>query len=777
MEPTIHARRGGPGPGGPRPGASVGRHGAMRQRVIELAGPWEVTRPDTAARPQTLWVPRDPPSPPGTPPPPVVLYRRTVQVDPAWSGVAARLELDGVLGRVRVRLNDREYPVPAAGQVPTSVDVTESLRPGTNRLEIEVAGADRPVGWGAWARPEAVPPGFLPPGLTGPVRLRLFHGVVLVGLSWFLRPEDGTLAARVDAAGGLRVVHGCARIRYWATEPMRGRCWVDLTPEGFAAPGARVAWDVEAAPPGGAWEVWFSLPSPRLWTVWERGRPHLYRLRAWFEPASGSGSGEGWEGAVRAGSARGTTGNGPEGLPPAVAGAWQPLPELETLVGIRFVDRDAEGWFLNGRPLGFRGACVLPLAAWPGAVTARRARAWVRRAQAMGLNALRVYAHAAHPALYAAASRLGIAVWQDLPLVEPATREATATLAAQLEGWVEAVGRWPAVVAWTVAQEPAVPPPALPGTKRGRPRRRVSPVRRPEWPWTAEGRRVAELAERLGDLDPGRPVLERVGVLSWTRSGGDTRFFLPAGMPPDPGAIERRLRLVPHAAVVSSMGSPAFDQTRQEAFVRYTMEILRRRPHPVRGGFVYALNDPPGGPAFGLYTADGRPRKAARAYRQACWPVRLLLGAWPRRGRPGAPFRLPVWLVNDGADPVAGRWTWQLLAGSQLLAAATQSCQAGPLERVPVGWVVARWPVEAAPSSGAWAEAAEGAGEVPLILRLELESDRCRLRVDYPLPMALRSREPGQGPVRPKEGDAGPSVPGAAGTPAPPGPARPPTDG
>ncbi|WPD19484.1 hypothetical protein [Thermaerobacter composti] len=751
MEPTIHARR--DAPGGPLPGARAERRGAVGQRVIELAGLWEVARPDTAARPQTLWVPRDPPSPPGTPPSPVVVYRRTVQVDPAWTGMAARLELDGALGRVRVRLNDREFPVPAAGQVPTAVDVTDAVRPGTNQLEIEVAGTESPVGWGAWARPEAVPPGYLPPGLTGPVRLRFFRGVVLTGLSWFLRPEDGTVAARPEAAATLPVVHGCARIRYWATEPVRGRCWLDLTPEGFAAPGVRVAWEVEAAPPGGAWEVWFSLPSPRLWTVWERGRPCLYRLRAWFEPALAPGSGEGSPGGGQA-----PWGLAAEraGVPPrAVAEDGRPWPELEALVGIRFVTRDPEAWFLNGEPLAFRGACVLPLAPWPGAVTPRRARAWVRRARALGLNALRVYAHAAHPALYEAASRLGIAVWQDLPLVEPVTREATATLASQLDGWVDAVGRWPAVIAWAVAQEPAVPPAALPGTPTGRSRRRVPPVRRPEWPWSAEGRRVGELAGRLRALDPGRPVLARVGVPSWTRSGGDARLFLPAGTPPDPVAIERRLRLVPHAAVVSSMGAPAFDQTRQATFVRYAMEILRRRPHPARGGFVYALNDAPGGPAFGLYTADGRPREAARAYRQACWPVRLVLGAWLRRGRPGAALRLPVWLVNDSGEAVAGRWTWQLVAGSQVLAAATRSCQAGPLERVPVGWVAARWPLEAVPRRAAGAEAAEGGGgEDPLILRLELDADRCRLRVDYPLPMALRSREPTHGPVRPKDGEA-----------------------
>ncbi|WP_460038521.1 hypothetical protein [Thermaerobacter litoralis] len=816
--------------------------------MLPLEGPWQVDRPGTGPGPAVVWVPRDPPSPPGTPPPPVVVYRRVVEVPADLGGAAALLELAGVLGRVRVRINGDEYEPPAPGQVATALDVSRSLRPGTNRLEIEVAGpaADaaegrrrrhplgwgeagrvgrepprgaQAVAWGAWARPEAVPPGHLPPGLAGPVRLRFVRGVAPVGLSWFIVgeglepfPAPGGAAgrrARADAGSGqlrLPMVRGCARVRYVATEPARGRCWVAIEPDGFAAPGACVAWDVEAVPPGGTWEIGFTLPAPRLWTLGEWGRPHVYRLRAWFEPQG--------EPQDSAGATPGTT---PMVGPPDEPGSWppglQPAPAPAALVGVRFCQRVDGAWYLNGRPLRFRGACLVPSGPWPGAITARQARAWVRRARALGLNALRVYAHAAHPALYEAATRWGIAIWQDLPPVGSPSRDAAAALEHQLAAWVEEVGRWPAVIAWSLGAEPAMPagagsaglgmPPgrgrapepaqgASPGPSQGpaagpAPGEPVSgrphggPIPRTSlaglgealkgrpplpWRWPIPGdRAVAGLARELERLDPSRPVLERVGSPSWTRAGGTWRYF-PAGHDPEGRHLARRLAWMPHVTVVSSLGWPAADHTGQAQFVRYSTEVLRRRPHPAGGGFLFALNDPPGGPAYGLYTAEGRPRAAARACREACAPVRLLLGTRPGRCRPGRAFRLPVWLVNDRDEPVSGRWTWRLLAGGQVLQADTLACAAGPLDLVPVGWVTARWPQEAVAlppttggaepgplAGGAGSTAEDGptgsagpAAGAALRLVLELQAGGRVVRVEYPLPGWLPARQGAEGP-------------------------------
>ena len=733
--------------------------------VVHLAGDWEVEVAGDRGGPRRVRVPEEPPVPLGGPVPAKVVYRRSFHLGPEAGNAAARLELGGVLGTARVRLNGAVVEVPGAGLVPVAVPVTGLVRPGRNDLEIEVrhprpAGGPVP-GWGAYSRPEAVPPGVLPPGLTGPVGLVLYDGVLLTGLHWQVRwdepPRPGTSPPRV--------AHWCLRVRYVAPRAAGGRCRVRLQPEGFAAPGVELAWDVEAAAAEGTWELWCSLPAPRLWTVWERGRPHLYRLTAWFEADAPSGP------AVPA--AGGTAGAGPAARP-----VW------EGLVGVRVVDRVDGVWRLNGEPLFCRGACLLPLPGWPGGVTARQARAWARRARALQLNALRVYAHRAHPALYEAASRLGLVLWQDLPLTGPVTPGDVEALAAQLPAWVEAVGRWPAVIAWSASQEPAVPGAgtrsaghrgAGPGQARPGGAGRLAAGRALlEAVRAGAGRRaVGELAGRLAALDPGRPVVARAGSLSWLRSGGDARFFpLGDGFPgrlagrvarrpagPRQGDPERWLRLVPHAAtLVSSFGlcattapgaAPRQDggQTAQAAFVRYTMEALRRRrAQPSGGGFVFALNDTGTGPGFGLFDGRGRPRPAARAYRDACRPVRLLLGGIPRRVRPGRAFRLPVWLVNDTARPVAGRWTWQLLAGQRVLAAATSSCRAGAMSLAPAGWVASRWPV----------------GEPgPLALRLILALEEGTQAVEYPLPGEHGTAR--SSPAEPVAGGSG--VAGAGGEP------------
>src|SRR5690606_37341553 len=133
-------------------------------------------------------------------------------------------------------------------------------------------------------------------------------------------------------------------------------------------------------------------------------------------------------------------------------------------------------------------------------------------ARALQLNALRVYGHRAHRAVSEAASRLGIVLWQDVPLTGAARPGDAEASRRQLPGWVHTAGEWPAVIAWSASQEPAAPP----LTRAGAPAevaersRRWSPA-----PWPAVlrlpvTRRMARAVARdLAELDPGRLVIER----------------------------------------------------------------------------------------------------------------------------------------------------------------------------------------------------------------------------------------------------------------------------
>jgi beta-mannosidase len=71
----------------------------------------------------------------------------------------------------------------------------------------------------------------------------------------------------------------------------------------------------------------------------------------------------------------------------------------------------------------------------------------VRTARERGLDLLRVHAHVAHPAFYAAADELGILLLQDLP-VRGSGRRGRKVAARWTAGVVNAVGHHPSVLAW-----------------------------------------------------------------------------------------------------------------------------------------------------------------------------------------------------------------------------------------------------------------------------------------------------------------------------------------
>lgn len=108
------------------------------------------------------------------------VYHRELEIESSFLATADRvlLELGEVHDLAEVRLNG--LPVGTAWTYPFTLDITEALRPGTNRLEIAVtnAWANRLIGDAAGGgserpgaqvfRPDASP---LPAGLRGPVRL------------------------------------------------------------------------------------------------------------------------------------------------------------------------------------------------------------------------------------------------------------------------------------------------------------------------------------------------------------------------------------------------------------------------------------------------------------------------------------------------------------------------------------------------------------------------------------------------------------------------------
>ena len=85
-------------------------------------------------------------------------------------------------------------------------------------------------------------------------------------------------------------------------------------------------------------------------------------------------------------------------------------------IGFRSVRMRDHVWRVNGERLYLRGAIVPPLLQNLASVNEASATADLHLARELGLNLLRVAGHVSHPILYEVADRMGMLIWQDMPL-------------------------------------------------------------------------------------------------------------------------------------------------------------------------------------------------------------------------------------------------------------------------------------------------------------------------------------------------------------------------
>ena len=153
------------------------------------------------------------------------------------------------------------------------------------------------------------------------------------------------------------------------------------------------------------------VPNPRLWWPWFLGNPDLVDVNVTVEADGATSS----ERNVRTGLRQATFQNWTctvNGEPLFLDGAWTPQP----------------GFDIARAPV-------------------QDITAPVHRAREAGLDMVRVYAHVAHPAFYAAADELGILLLQDLP-VRGSGRRGRKVSARWVGGLVDTVGHHPSVFAW-----------------------------------------------------------------------------------------------------------------------------------------------------------------------------------------------------------------------------------------------------------------------------------------------------------------------------------------
>ena len=373
--------------------------------------------------------------------------------------------------------------------------------------------------------------------------------------------------------------------------------------------------------------------------------------------------------------------------------------------GLRQVE--LSDWILrvNGERLHAKGIVVGPTRTRLADVTDAELRRDVDLAADAGLDLLRVYVHVAAPELYRHADRVGMLIWQELPVQREVARSVRRQAARQARELVAAYGHHPSIAVWCGHNEPVPLAEDLDelGDEAGRRSRLRRALVKQELP--AIGRTVLDRGIRraLRRDDPSRPAIPHSGVLPHPPNFAGTDLHLWTGWyrgeERDLPALAARLpRLVRFVTELGAQAVPAeagfvdaaawpdldwdrlvtdhllqrelierhtpvsryagFDTWReatqryQARVVRFSVETLRRLKYRPSGGFsVFCLADAHPSIGFGLLDHERRPKLAWEALRDACRPVIVVADRLPVEVVAGEGLGVDVHVVNDRREP------------------------------------------------------------------------------------------------------------------------------
>ncbi len=362
--------------------------------------------------------------------------------------------------------------------------------------------------------------------------------------------------------------------------------------------------------------------------------------------------------------------------------------------GIRRIDVNDFQWRVNGERIFAKGIVYGPpgrfLSSIPDSLIADDMQA-VRSA---GLDLVRVYAHIGPDELYRQADRLGLLVWQDLPLLGGYSSKVRSAAKSLARAAVDRLGHHPSVGLWCGHCEPHGRPLVDPfGTESSAAERSpgsavgqwVGRHLLPSW-----NRSVLDpvIGRELRNADRTRTTIARSGGLPRPSdpTGSDSQLWLGwhIGRPEDlPDLLRRWPRL---GAFLGGIGSqsvavedwdraaPRWPSAERAAFARYVprsaygdgrswaaatrayqadvvraqIETLRRLKYRPTGGFcIVALVDAEPGGGFGVLDVDRQPKPALDVLVDACRPVVVVADRPPPLVVPGQSVSLAIHVVSD----------------------------------------------------------------------------------------------------------------------------------
>lgn len=418
------------------------------------------------------------------------------------------------------------------------------------------------------------------------------------------------------------------------------------------------------------------------------------------------------------------------------------------ITGIRDVKMDDYQLTINGQRLFIKGANYAPQRLDIANTTLADARHDIALALDANLNLLRLRAHVAHPAVYEAADRLGMLLWQDFPLHEGYSNRIRHNAIRLAESMVDNLAHHPSVVVWCAHNSPVIDGPVNPAIDR--PRfggiRSAIGQQLPSWNKSILDRSIKHAIEKA---DGTRPVIAHSGV--WPHppqlDGTDTHLWYGWrwGNERDlvrlAGRLPRAVRFVsefgsgsvpysddfidkakfpdldwetlserhgyerrPFATHVSPADARNFDDWRttsqryQAQLLRRQIETLRRlKYHPTGGFSLHHLVDPAPAISSSLLDHDRVPKKAYDAVRQACAPVIVVADRMPARLRSGETIALDIHVVSDLREVMSGEvqaeirwpggtytWRWQGEIGADSVTRIGNLSWVAPADKGPV---------------------------------------------------------------------------------------------
>ncbi len=349
---------------------------------------------------------------------------------------------------------------------------------------------------------------------------------------------------------------------------------------------------------------------------------------------------------------------------------------------------------VNGERLFLKGANYGPTRRALGEASPAEVARDVELAAEAGLDLLRVHAHVGRPELYEAADRLGILLWQDLPL-QWGYGQVRRQAVSQARQAVELLGHHPSIAVWCGHNEPMAiemaPGSALsPKTVA----RVVAGQVLPTWNKTALDRSIRRALERA---DGSRPVVSHSGVLPHPAWGTDSHLYfgwyhgqerdfpktlsrLPVmarfvsefgaqAVPEAAGFMEPERwpdldweRLEAHHCLQKEIfdervppgEQPTFEAWRrasqqyQAIVLRHHIETLRRLKYRPTGGFCFfMLADAQPAVSWAVLDHEREPKAGYRAVTEACAPVIVTADRPAPSYRPGDRMALDVHVVSD----------------------------------------------------------------------------------------------------------------------------------